>query len=415
VRYCGSLRCYHPGGQPIAPTEAPLAGVLRTGTAARDVETVIEQPNGRRLAILANIDPLFDRLGNIAGAVSCFQDVSVLKQAQQIGERREARMRELLEALPAAVYTTDAEGRITFFNEAAAQLWDHRPTLSSSSWCGSWRLRHPDGSPLAHDACPMAIAIKETRAIRGAEAMAERPDGTRVPFLAYPTPLRDADGRLTGAVNMLVDISERKRAEEKQQKLLNELNHRVKNTLATVQSLARQTLRGCALDEGVRDAFEARIFALSRVHDRLNQGCWLSADFEAIVADALAAFREGGGANVEVCGQPLSLPPKSALMLAMILHELAANACKHGALSVADGRLNLVWTVEADSKGQERLRVAWQESNGPHVEPPAALGFGSRLIRRGITDELRGTVDLVFDPSGVRCTIEVPLTTSAPQ
>jgi PAS domain S-box-containing protein len=122
--------------------------------------------------------------------------------------------REAIEALPAAIYMTDAEGRITFYNEAAATLWGCRPELGDSKFCGSWKLYWPDGKTLRHDECPMAMALKQKRPIRGMEAVAERPDGTRVPFIPYPTPLFDASGKLTGAVNMLVDISERKRAEE---------------------------------------------------------------------------------------------------------------------------------------------------------------------------------------------------------
>jgi PAS domain S-box-containing protein len=122
--------------------------------------------------------------------------------------------REAIEVLPDAIYMTDAEGRITFYNEAAATLWGWRPVLGDSKFCGSWKLYWPDGTPLPHDECPMAMALKQRRPIRGMEAVAERPDGTRVPFIPYPTPLFDASGKLTGAVNMLVDISERKRTEE---------------------------------------------------------------------------------------------------------------------------------------------------------------------------------------------------------
>jgi PAS domain S-box-containing protein len=116
---------------------------------------------------------------------------------------------ELLEALPVAVYTTDADGRVTFYNRAAAELWGHHPELGSSQWCGSWRLYWPDGRPLPHHECPMAIALKEGREVRGVEAIAERPDGTRVRFLPYPTPLRDPSGRLVGAINLLMDVTER--------------------------------------------------------------------------------------------------------------------------------------------------------------------------------------------------------------
>ena len=117
--------------------------------------------------------------------------------------------RALLEALPVAVYVTDAEGRIIFYNEAAAELRGHRPQVGSDKWCGSWRLFWPDGRPLPHDECPMAVTLKRGEPVRGVEALAERPDGTRVRFLPYPTPLRDDNGRLTGAINLLMDITER--------------------------------------------------------------------------------------------------------------------------------------------------------------------------------------------------------------
>ncbi len=127
--------------------------------------------------------------------------------------------REIIDSLPAAIYTTDAFGRITYFNEAAVALWGHKPEIGKSEWCGSWKLFWPDGRILPHGDCPMALAIKERKPNRGMEAVAERPDGTRVSFIPYPTPLFDAEGVLIGAVNMLVDISERKHAEEVAQRL----------------------------------------------------------------------------------------------------------------------------------------------------------------------------------------------------
>jgi PAS domain S-box-containing protein len=108
--------------------------------------------------------------------------------------------REAIEALPVAIYMTDADGRLTFYNEAAAELWGCRPELGDSNFCGAWKLYRPDGMSLPHDECPMALALHQKRPIRGMEALAERPDGTRIPFVSYPTPLFDASGRLTGAV-----------------------------------------------------------------------------------------------------------------------------------------------------------------------------------------------------------------------
>ncbi len=126
---------------------------------------------------------------------------------------------EMLQALPAAVYATDAAGRITFYNEAAAEMWGCRPELGKSEFCGSWKLYWPDGTPLPHDQCPMAVTLRTGLPVRGIEAVAERPDGTRVAFVPYPTPFLDASGKVVGAVNMLVDVTDRKAAELATQRL----------------------------------------------------------------------------------------------------------------------------------------------------------------------------------------------------
>ncbi|MGA8493856.1 MAG: PAS domain S-box protein [Xanthobacteraceae bacterium] len=144
---------------------------------------------------------------------------AILFAAPTDAEARDDYFRKILDDLPAAIYVTDALGRITYFNEAAATLWGHRPAIGTSEWCGSWKLFWPNGRALPHGECPMAIAIKEKRQVRGMEAIAERPDGTRVPFIPYPTPLFDASGTLIGAVKMLIDITDRKRAEEIKQRL----------------------------------------------------------------------------------------------------------------------------------------------------------------------------------------------------
>ena len=165
--------------------------------------------------------------------------------------------RELLDALPAAVYTTDAAGRITFFNQAAVEFSGRRPELGSDRWCVTWRLFRPDGTPLPHDECPMAIALKEDRPIRGIEAIAERPDGTRVHFMPYPTPLHDSSGALVGAVNMLVDITARKNAEEALERLNATLQQRVdertQQVMRTFTKLNESEHRFRLLVEGVTD------------------------------------------------------------------------------------------------------------------------------------------------------------------
>ena len=160
-----------------------------------------------------------------------------------LGSGGDAPDHALLQAMPVAVYTTDEAGRITFYNEAAAELWGCRPVLGQDYWCGSWRLYLPDGTPLPHDQCPMAIALKENRPIRGCEAIAERPDGTRIPFIPYPTPLRDAEGRLIGAINMLMDITDRKRSEQALRQRERELHEAQRIALAR-DALPTQAERG---------------------------------------------------------------------------------------------------------------------------------------------------------------------------
>ena len=152
-------------------------------------------------------------MGSLIEALSILPGVADSQHVEMGALESGSPLHALLRALPVAVYTTDAAGRITYYNEAAAELWGHRPILGKPEWCGSWLLRWPDGRPMRHDECPMAVALREGQPIRGAEAIAERPDGSLVPFLAYPTPLRDDAGTLIGAVNTLVDITERKRAE----------------------------------------------------------------------------------------------------------------------------------------------------------------------------------------------------------
>lgn len=331
----------------------------------------------------------------------------VSERTAQLAER-ERHVRDLLGSLPAAVYTTNADGQITYFNQAAIELTGRNPVLGSDSWCVSWRLYHADGRPIPHDECPMAIALRENRPVHGKEILVERPDGTRLPVLPYPTPLHDSEGRLIGAVNMLVDISERKRAEEQQRLLLNELNHRVKNTLAAVQSIAAQTFRGSEGDARAKDAFDGRLLALSKAHDLLTRKQWEGVSLDDLVLQELAPYAVEGQARFTITGPELRLRPKVAIALGMALHELATNAAKHGAFSAETGRVHVAWQRMAASDGP-MLHLHWQEHGGPPVAPPRRKGFGSRLIERGLARELNGTVRLHFDPSGLACSFEVPL------
>ena len=406
ARFGGLHKSFRLDG-PMPLDRTLMARVLRTAEPVRDETVILERPDGGRVTVLVNIDPLLDD-GTIVGAVNCFQDISELERVRAELSASERRLRDVLEALPAAVYTTDTAGRLTFYNQAAVTLWGYRPAVGTATWCGSWRLCWPDGSPMRHDECPMAIAVKENRPIHGAEAMAVRPDGSRVPFLAYPTPLRDASGSLIGAINMLVDITERRQAEARQEILSDELNHRVKNTLAIVQALAAQTLCTSDVPQQDRATFESRLFALSRTHDQLTRARWECADLSSLIRDIFVPYQSNFGDRVRLDGTPVRLAPKTALTLAMMLNELATNAAKYGSLSVPSGRLDVSWII-GGRNGERFLSIGWRETEGPAVHEPEQRGFGTRFVERGVVQQLRGTAKVDFDPAGLRCTITIPL------
>jgi len=351
---------------------------------------------------------VLDQQGQFRYGVRVIQDVTERLQAEERLRESERHNRELLEALPAAIYTTDAEGRINYYNQAAVAFSGRRPILGSDEWCVTWRLFTPDGTPLPHDQCPMAVALKEGRAVRGEEAIAERPDGSRVPFIPFPTPLRDASGNVVGAINMLVDITERKRAEEHQRVLIDELNHRVKNTLATVQSIAIQTIRTSADIEIFSENFEARLLSLSKAHELLTRQAWTGVNLRDIICQELEPYHDGSALRVRLEGADLMLEPRVGLALSLVLHELTTNAAKYGALSDGQGIVTVRWTA-SESGSPDVLRIDWIESGGPIVTPPAKRSFGTRLIERTMTKDLQGMAVLDFDPAGLRCVLELPL------
>ncbi|MGE0660996.1 MAG: sensor histidine kinase [Reyranellaceae bacterium] len=429
----------------------------------------------------------------------------------------------LLSALPVAVYMTDPDGRLTWFNDAAEELWGRRPELGATRWCGSWKLFWPDGRPLAHEDCPMAESLRQGRPVRGSEAVVERPDGSRVAVLPYPrlllgpdgevqggvnmlveiaerqgtgieaarlaaivsssddaivsktldgiitswnaaatrilgytademigrhittiiplelrqeeveiiaklrrgervehfdtrrlrkdgslvdlsitvSPVRDREGRIVGASKVARDISERKRAEELQRRLFDELNHRVKNTLATVQALATQTMRGERTLDEARQVFQGRLMALSATHDQLSLNAWKEASLATVVAQTLKPFRK----RIEIAGPEIMLRPREAVTWGMILHELATNAAKYGALSRPEGGIDIAWSMLPE----RRIELLWRESGGPQCAAPQRKGFGTRFVERAAANDLAGSCVFDYRPEGLQVTIQATL------
>lgn len=214
--------------------------------------------------------------------------------------------------------------------------------------------------------------------------------------------IRDAHGRITGVFVQGMDRTETVRTQRRQRLLLDELNHRVKNTLASVQSIASQTLRSAPDLATARRSFEARIMALSNAHNLLSREEWSSAELRTLLDNGLAAYDES---RLELDGPAVMLTPKASIAVALVVHELATNAAKYGALSNDTGTVGLRWRVAAAGEG---LSVEWRERGGPPVSPPTRRGFGSRIIEGFIAGELGGTCDVDYAPEGFSCRLALP-------
>lgn len=218
--------------------------------------------------------------------------------------------------------------------------------------------------------------------------------------------LTSDEGGVRRMAGVSLDITHRKLAEERQRLLLNELNHRVKNSLASVQSIAAQTLRTSLTPELFQEAFEARIMALSQTHDLLTRESWEGASLREVFDVEMTAL--GGDDRVRFdYAQDVRLSTKAVVAIGMAIHELATNAAKHGALSVPGGRLKVDWRVEDGP--QPILRLTWTERDGPTVSPPTRLGFGARLLEKGLAGELSGDVTLSYDSLGLICRMGLPM------
>jgi PAS domain S-box-containing protein len=398
-------RVYGLDGALIADGEGPMAHALRTGENVDGRTVAMERPDGSRIAAMMHVTALLDSGGNIVGAVNCFHDVTERIREDRAARESEGRLRDILDALPVALYTTDAEGRITYYNEAAVEMSGRRPTLGDDKWCVSWKLFHPDGTPLPHDECPMAVALEEQRPVRGAEAVAQRPDGSRVPFIPYPTPLFDPAGAMAGAVNVLVDIGHRKEAETRQHLLFGELNHRIKNNMQMLYALLAAARRETDSADARLALVEAarRVAAMAAAQTALYQSDNLNRfDSGAFMTSVCAAATGACGGKVELRAEAGKLANDIAVPLALILNELVGNAAKYGsgpegqgsirvALAEADGRF--VLSVEDDGPGFDLCEVRRKSSGlGLVIGLARQIGGRFRVERQG----------------GARCVVEFP-------
>ncbi|WP_162998028.1 sensor histidine kinase [Brevundimonas lutea] len=237
----------------------------------------------------------------------------------------------------------------------------------------------------------------------------QRKDGRR--FWANGMTLR-LDGVEDVLVKIFRDETPAKRAEEQRVLLLNELNHRVKNTLATVQSVVEQTLRSASIGDALRQDLSGRIMALSRAHDVLVAQTWAGADLETLIHE-MAGPHQRDPSPFAFDGPPVLLHPSQAVALALTLHELTTNAIKYGALSVSEGRVSLSWNLAHNAGGERFLTLLWRESGGPQVGKAGKAGFGTRMIRQTFADQAGGRARIDLEPDGVRCVMSLKLVDDA--
>jgi PAS domain S-box-containing protein len=312
----------------------------------------------------------------------------------------EKQFRDLLQALPAAIYTTDASGHITFYNQACIEFAGRSPKIGDM-WCVTWKLFWPDGTPLRHEDCPMAVALKENRPVRNVEAVAERPDGSRICFMPYPTPLRDLSGKLIGAVNMMVDITHRKQAEERMMLLTREVDHRSNNLLAVIQAMLRLTRADTA--EEFQAAFQGRLSALANVQRLFSVSRWTGASIKTIIEEELRPYAASDAKRISIAGQDVRLPSALAQAIAVTIHELATNAAKYGSLSGPSGRIEISWQTDA----ADNLLLRWAEADGPTISEPARSGFGVGAID-GLVRMLSGSITRQWKSAGLICELSFP-------
>lgn len=247
-------------------------------------------------------------------------------------------------------------------------------------------------------------AIEEGEAFT-AESEFVRPDGHALWVSNSVTALRAMGGQPSGLLQIIVDISERHSAEERQRLLMREVDHRAKNALAVVQALVRLTRADTPAAFVL--AVEGRVSALARTHTLLAKNRWSSVDLRQILEGELAPYQAQRRTRVHIDGPSVALLADAVQPLGMIIHELATNAAKHGALSNPNGRLELTWTIEPDGKSME---LRWAESGGPPVRTPGRSGFGSTLIERTAKHQLSGVIQYDWRPEGMSCTIRMPTT-----
>ena len=392
-RFCGSYRMFSLEGGPIAHAECPMAEVLRTGVSVNDQEIMIERPDGSRGIALANIGVLKDHTGNLTGAVDCFQDITERRHNEEMVQR----LASVVDTSNDAILTKSLDNIITSWNKGAERLFGYtaEEVLGKPVTILVPTDRH-------HEEPTILERIRSGERIEHYETVRQRKDGGLVEISLSVSPIKNVQGKIVGASDIGRDITERNQSAKQIATLAREVEHRGKNLLTIVQATIH--LSQSDTPDGLKAAIEGRVRALANVHTLFGQSRGTGADLYSLVKQELEPYRRGREARARIDGPDLTLEPNTAQPIAMTLHELATNAAKYGALSVAKGRVEVTWSRSIGGT----LALRWTERGGPPVSRPTRQGFGSRVTEQMIKS-LNGKIRLYWRAEGLTCKITVPM------
>ncbi|HWT29515.1 MAG TPA: HWE histidine kinase domain-containing protein [Propylenella sp.] len=310
--------------------------------------------------------------------------------------RSERRFRDIAEATSDWIWETDRDHRFTYVSDKIHKV-SGTPGSAFIGRTVAEVMKGAEGPEVARHIADLDLH----KPIVNFTYWIERPFGRRCCTITGH-PIFDDDGAFCGYRGIGSDITELKLAQERQELLVAELRHRLKNTLTTVMSLMTLTMRSATDLQHFAESFRARLGAMDRAHDLLSSDGWAGVSLRDLLAGELDAYRQGEGGNIELSGPPITVGANAAPSLALVLHELTTNALKYGALSAPSGRLDVAWRSDG-----RRLVIDWVERDGPPVAPPTRSGFGSSLLDKALKHDLDGSTTLRFDPAGLRCTLDL--------
>ncbi|AZO70350.1 MULTISPECIES: CheR family methyltransferase [unclassified Mesorhizobium] len=380
----------------------------RLGTIERQIGGV---DNGKRYIMRVLPYRTIDNV--IAGVVVTFVDVTQIAQAEErIGalshdlRNRVESLETLLDLVPVGIFIAEnSNGDAIRANRRAAELAGRRATDGKLTSVPAILPLTINGAVVETDDQPLQRAMRTAKAVHGYEARIAREDGSSIDVKISANPLFDESGKVRGAIAALIDISSNKEAERSQERLLHELQHRVKNILATITALAARMMRSSASMDHFSTSFQERLHAMARTHEVLSSHNWGDADLEQLLRATLSPYNSTERDILVVHGRPFHLNTSTAAALGMVFFELASNAAKYGALSVDVGRVEVSWDVVKPGV----LSIKWREVGGPSVTEPSRWNFGTTFIRQSLEYELGGSIMLDFRPAGLECLLEIPL------